>query len=88
MPTFQRIALFAGENLNLMLKHPAFIAVLGNELHLTVQLAGNLLTSPADRAAGAAVGEKQGRVIYFHSCAGNALYRADLPAFREGSAVR
>lgn len=67
-----------------MLKHPAFIAVLGNELHLTVQLAGNLLTSPADRAAGAAVGEKQGRVIYFPSCAGKRPVHGRFTSFPGG----
>lgn len=67
-----------------MLKHPAFIAVLGNELHLTVQLAGNLLTSPADRAAGAAVGEKQGRVIYFPSCAGKRPVHGRFTGFPGG----
>lgn len=67
-----------------MLEHPAFIAVLGNELHLTVQLAGNLLTSPADRAAGAAVGEKQGRVIYFPSCAGKRPVHGRFTGFPGG----
>lgn len=84
IPTFQRITLFADENLNLLLKHPAFIAVLGNEQHLTVQLAGNLLTSPEDRAAGAAVGEKQGRVIYFPSCAGKRPVHGRFTGFPGG----
>lgn len=51
---------------------------------MTVQLAGNLLTSPADRAAGAAVGEKQGRVIYFPSCAGKRPVQGRFTGFPGG----
>ncbi len=51
---------------------------------MTVQLAGNLLTSPADRAAGAAVGENQGRVIYFPSCAGKRPVHGRFTSFPGG----
>lgn len=47
---------------------------------MTVQLAGNLLTSPADRAAGAAVGEKQG----LSSCAGKRPVQGRFAGFPGG----